>query len=635
MSECRSSVPQAARRRLAQPGQGRTVVVPRVQSMQEYILRHHKRMILRALNDWLGDLPRPDAPAAEAAFRVSAENCAFAGMSFWRWDAHTLLAEVTVSIRLPGQDVIRDCPAYCEVWVDMRRGMSFTCGECGYLADKPERDCWMLSEYLVPILRKDEIEAGAEALLERYCPAAFEEPRQHDAYALARAMGLEVMRCPLHQRARTRSILFFRPGTVLAAQTDEAGHPVEIPHPVEVPAGTILINANAVHKDQCQLEIFHECIHYDWHYMFFRLQDMHHSDVSMLRIRRRVVVEDKAPGNPLTWMEWQARRGSFGLMMPLRVMRPMVARLGGPLEGHSMHAGKRFERIALAIAAERDWPRFRVRARLIQMGYTAARGALNYVDGAYIEPFAFSLDKGEGRCSFVIDHRGVFSLYRMDEGFRSMIQSGGYIYADGHVCRNDPRYVRRGFSGMKLTPWANAHVDACCMRFLHVYEPCGAAEYCFGEMHSDEEYNRHYLEYAQGTGPLAGREQLMQMHRVLEALPSTFPEALTYLMRQAHVTIEQLEERAFISGRTISRLRTEERSEYALDQVIAICIALHLPPWLSRELLHRAGLLLRRTKQHLAYQCVLDCMFMDEVADVQRFLAEAGFAKLKLNGSEA
>ena len=68
------------------------------------------------------------------------------------------------------------------------------------------------------------------------------------------------------------------------------------------------------------------------------------------------------------------------------------------------------------------------------------------------------------------------------------------------------------------------------------------------------------------------------------------------------MTIEELEEQAFLSRRTISRLRTEERRDYSLDQVIAICVALHLPPWLSREMIQRAGFILRPTKQHLAYQ---------------------------------
>ena len=86
-----------------------------------------------------------------------------------------------------------------------------------------------------------------------------------------------------------------------------------------------------------------------------------------------------------------------------------------------------------------------------------------------------------------------------------------------------------------------------------------------------------------------------------------------------------------MSRRTISRLRTEERRDYSLDQVIAICVALHLPPWLSREMIQRAGFILRPTKQHLAYQFILDCLFMDSVSDVQNFLVESGCQQLRLS----
>lgn len=95
-----------------------------------------------------------------------------------------------------------------------------------------------------------------------------------------------------------------------------------------------------------------------------------------------------------------------------------------------------------------------------------------------------------------------------------------------------------------------------------------------------------------------------------------------------------MEERAGISARTISRMRTQERRDYSLDQVIAICIALQLPPWLSREMIAKAGYLFRPIKQHQAYQLVLDCMFMDSVEDVQRFLVEAGCEKLRLTSLE-
>ena len=124
------------------------------------------------------------------------------------------------------------------------------------------------------------------------------------------------------------------------------------------------------------------------------------------------------------------------------------------------------------------------------------------------------------------------------------------------------------------------------------------------------------------------------MTKLISELPLSFPDALSYLMKRAHLTIEAMEERAGISARTISRMRTQEQRECSLDQVIAICVALQLPPWLSREMLAKAGYLLRPTKQHQAYQLVLDCMFMDTVEDVQRFLAEAGCEKLRLNNAD-
>lgn len=87
--------------------------------------------------------------------------------------------------------------------------MSFICGECGYLIDKSERPYWMLSEYLVPILRKDEIKDGAERLLQQHLSGAYQNPREHYAEALAQKMGLTVVRYPLHLRSRTRKNIIF------------------------------------------------------------------------------------------------------------------------------------------------------------------------------------------------------------------------------------------------------------------------------------------------------------------------------------------------------------------------------------------------------------------------------------------
>ncbi len=608
------------------------VLVPRIQSMQTYILKHHKRMILNELNRQIKNGLLKDYLKEPVTLRVA--NCFFADMSFWRYNTYTLLVDVEVNAFIRTAYGIELCSVYCELWADLRKGMAFAPGESGLLHEKPQREYWMLSSYLVPILRKDEIEQGAEELLLRYCPAALTDKKAHDAYALADRMGLRVEHQPLFQQSGTLSILFFSHGIVQVAEQDEEGRAKEPPRAVGIAAGTIVINTNAVHKDCCQMEIYHECIHYDWHFMFFRLQDMHHSDVRSLHTRR-VVVEEKQPlSNPTKWMEWQARRGSFGLMMPQRMMEPLIDRLYAETARKDLHPGQVYDRVARLIAREYDIPKFRVRARMIQLGHIAAKGALNYVDGAYIEPFAFSIGRGGGDYSFVIDRESAFALYKSEEAFRSRMLSGRFVYVDGHICLNSAKFIQHTPMGTKLTPWANAHVDACCLRFKHTYEPCGAAEYRFGTMNSDEEYNRHYLSFAQEQVLGSEREKLLGMSRLLDALPTSFPDALTFLMKRAHMTIEDLEEKASVSNRTISRLRTEERREYSLDQIIAICIALHLPPWLSHEMIHRAGFLLRSTRQHQAYRFILDCLFMDSVEEVQTFLTNSGFQPLKLTNSE-
>ena len=613
----------------------KTVPVPQIQSMKAYILKHHRQMIFDALNESIraGALEMPaDVDGGEIV--LSAANCTFGAMNFWRYDKYTALAEVIVYPEICTDSGCVPCPLYVELWIDMESGMEFWTGACGYLRDMPERRHWRLSDYMIPILRKDEIEEGAEELLRAFCPNAATDRREHDPFVLAKRMGLNVERLPLYGRPHTLSMLFFCPETVMVQEfpaTSKDDPPS--PYPVTLPGNTILINTRAVHRDFCQLEIYHECIHYDWHFMFYRLQHMHNNDVSALRTRRAVVTDSRGSRNPLRWLEWQANRGSFGLMMPLSMMRDLVREGEASLDGSDLHWGKRYDRIARGIARDHDLPKFRVRARLIQMGHIEAKGALNYVDGAYIEPFAFERSRGNGNYTFVLSRRELFDEYCSNPDFRKLLDSGRYVFADGHVCLNDERYVRAAANGLRLTAWANAHVDQCCLRFVSVYEPCGFSDYRFSCLNSDEEYNRHYIAFAEEDDALSAREKLEHMTRVLDALPDAFPQALSFLMEQTGVTEEALEERSGISVSTISRLRRKERANYSLDQVVALCVALRLPPWLSGELLARAGLMLRRTKQHRAYRLILDCMFMDSLDTVQNFLKASGCEPLKLKAT--
>ena len=611
----------------------KTVLIPLIQSMKDYILKHHKRMILGELNRAVsaGALPPPPWHGPEGAF-LNSSNVSFEDMRFWRINRHTLLADVLVQPSCP--EGFSFGGYYQEVYVDMSQGMRFHMGENGLLENLNDRDYWKLSRFLIPILTKEQIEEGAEELLLRYCPGALSDKNEHSPYLLAARMGLRVERLPLFRADKTLSMIFFCPGTVIVQ--DDPEDPENDPPPpyeVAVPGNTILINTRAVHKDHCQLEIYHECVHYDWHFMFYRLQDMHNNDVEKLKTRRVVVKDNTRNLNPLSWMEWQANRGSFGLMMPLTMMRPEVSKRLDALNSYTCHQGKKYDIIGRGIARDYDLPKFRVRARIIQMSRIAARGSLNYVDGRYIEPFAFDLENGSGDYTFVLTRDNMFEEYRSNKAFREMLDSGRYVFADGHLCVNDERYVRETQFGLRLTEWANAHVDECCLRFISVYIPSGISGYRFGCLNSDEEYNRHYISIAADNTGITDPLAFQKMNELLDGLPPSFPAALAYLMDYKQVTEEKLEEITGISVSTISRLRRKEKNNYSVDQVLAVCVGLNLPPMISREMFVRAGIILRSTKQHRAYQMILDCLYMDSLEEVQNFLARQGCDPLKLKAS--
>ena len=93
--------------------------------------------------------------------------------------------------------------------IDMEEGEVLECNIYSESDALPERDMWLLSNYLVPILRKDGIEAGSEELHGKYYPEALCDLKVHNAFVMAERMGLRVMTLPLHKRPRTKSILFF------------------------------------------------------------------------------------------------------------------------------------------------------------------------------------------------------------------------------------------------------------------------------------------------------------------------------------------------------------------------------------------------------------------------------------------
>ena len=274
------------------------------------------------------------------------------------------------------------------------------------------------------------------------------------------------------------------------------------------------------------------------------------------------------------------------------------------------------ESAGIKISSEWGVPKYLVRSRMIHLGWWEAQGALNYIqknsrDGYYIRPFVFDHESCPTTTyTFFIQPVDAFRLYESNQEYRAQIDSGEYVYAEGHVCLS--QHVKQTKVGPQLTQWANCHIDECCLRFQNIYVLNEHYEFRLESINSDEEYNRHYNEFIARGKALSPREATARQDSLIASLPHTPGEALKHLMKQKSVTQEELAEKALVSISTVKRWLKEEFS-YTPEHALRIIVALSLPPWLSGWFLDMAKVPLQHHGIHLIYREIISCRYMDSL----------------------
>ena len=614
----------------------KTLLVPRLQSMKNYIAFHYKRTIVKHLIKYLAVKVQDSGKQYSDAAKVNAVQ--LKEMNFWSFGKYTLIAQISLDADIDfGEWHGIKKSYYATMEFDMEDDIKLIRividNQKTNVNENDSPNYYVLDQYLIPVMNKALIEERAETLLKTYNTAGWADQHNNTPGTMAQKMGLNIVMLPLHRCKKNKSQLFFKKGTVTVDTDEKDENNKVITKRVDVEGNTIVINLNAVRKDYCMLEIYHECVHFEWHYMFYLLQDMYTNDLRQIKKTRSVQWKGRKKADALSWLEFQAVHGSFAVWMPTPFMKKQIETRAAQAAG--MHPGAMYECICMGIANEYKIPPFRVRARIVRMGQIEARGACNYLDDHFIQPFSFQHDKGSGDYTFFISREQFAKNYFQDKEFRKLIDSREFMYVDGHVCINDPGLFYQTNKGPRLKEEALKHIDRYCLRFVEVYERDETYIFRFGRLHSDEEYNKHFLyfpprEYTEeDPQPDAVHQQQINM-RYLRKLPRFFPDMLVQLMKDCSVSIEELSGRTGISTRTINRLRNEPRTEYSADQIVAIIVGLHLPPWVSDQVLKATSISFSDNLATYNYSYVVSCMFMDTFEAVKGHLALMGLNNLCL-----
>ncbi len=142
------------------------------------------------------------------------------------------------------------------------------------------------------------------------------------------------------------------------------------------------------------------------------------------------------------------------------------------------------------------------------------------------------------------------------------------------------------------------------------------------EEHFDVIGNYYHIIDPEGT--LSEIERAKKEAEVLNDMPNSFPKALCYAMKLSGCTKEALAFESKVSESTIGRYRTGKVKHYSEKNIVALCVAMHLPPWLSFSFIEKAGFALAKTEEQQAFMTVLNCMYMKSVEEVDEYLKARG-----------
>ena len=491
-----------------------------------------------------------------------------------------------------------------------------------------------LDDSLVPINFKEDLEAVAFDFLQKYYPEAIKTPMAIEPEVLAERLGLTIEYERITEDFSAFGQIFF--ADCDAEIYDEV---LEMMIPHRFSAKTIVVDPNSFwlrNIGTVNNTIVHECVHWVKHRKAFELERLFNQDATQIKCLVKGGTKDSSTRTAADWMEWQANTLAPKIQMPQGSFKTKAyefihkyQRLKSTTELVDV-----MEPVIDELATFFVVSRQAAKIRLIDLGFEEAIGAFTYIDGKYVKPHAFKKGSLKRNQTFCISADDAEVISFSDIRLNSQSQKGAYVYVDSHMCLNDAKYIMRDENGTaQMTEYGRLHIDECCLAFeLKVKSKDKYAEEFYKECVLFRDANSGIV-FQTSFSAKASESVLNQadailahsteLKNVIQGMPNTFGEALKYLMKWADgITVEALGEAARLDAKTIQRMRNDSNYPTNIESVVAVCIAMHLPPELSEALLELTEfkLVWMQKKSHMLYRFFLHHMYESSVEECNKYL---------------
>ncbi len=458
-----------------------------------------------------------------------------------------------------------------------------------------------LDSCLVPILRKRQFKEIAKEMLEEFYPYEITAPCWINAYALAKSMGLDVQYANLSKnvKVQVRSKIVLDKRDVIVY--DECGNEKII----FIAKPTIFIDESIKGDDAEYNAIIHECVHAYLHNLFYELQSLYRKMVNSKTPEFNDYGYSKTQRTSVKWMEIQANSIPRYIQMPPEQTEEVILDFFDSLVGEPDWEDYRhlIDRVKNRFRTARNTSK----KMITELGWSEVRGVYVYNISGYVDDYDVDYRFPEDR-TYTLTLRHIAEIMEISDEFADFVNSGRFIYLDGHVILNNDKYVER-YNGHphKLTEYARRHMSECCLTFKKNYDDPDY-DYTFGELHKDDLApleNREASE-AQLRMVRAMFNELEEENIKLSKTPTVNPfgQAVCFQMKRCGVTEDDVAERSGLGINTISNMRSGKRVR--LESVLAFCVALELEEAFRTDLMEKADVKFSsKNKNHRFYQTMM------------------------------
>lgn len=506
------------------------------------------------------------------------------------------------------------------------RPCKLTCQFTGVIVNKADSllalnpDAIRADKYFLPILREEDYPDLARMLMSM---DGVPKGALLDAEALIKGMGLKLFQGVFPENGVMGEIYFsFGLAKIVDPDTGEVRE-------AKIKPGTVLINrAACTNKGMYNGTLLHEGSHFLLAFKHFLLQMTHGHQYCSYLCKRRGQRRQGGRLTPVDIMEIQANKLPGYLMIDEESGRKKAEEL---LNSYPRMGIENVAELVRDMAEHFGTTQTLARTRLEAMGYQEVRGIMRSANGRIVPAYISYLKDNQ---TYIIDHSDALKAYIADPEFRAVLDSGQYIYCEGHFCLKHPQYVKVDHWGHPhLTIYAREHMHECCLVFEKVYGH--ALKVLINGVLRRARGGEKQVRYVRqdGASPVtaegqAFRKMIMEEYNLAAQVEVSFNDRIVKLMDAKRISKKQLAERTGLSDATIQSMRNDPDRQFTIESIVAVCIGLHVPVEISLPLIESSPTKFMKSEEMSAYRYVLTHCYEQEVPQVNRILVEAGYKPL-------